>query len=66
MKPYLFILLSLGLYTCAPHTILHNAGQAWQNTIQQIPGKIECEFYNRVAKGWPIMTLMLSTTVVVS
>ncbi|MBA4853860.1 hypothetical protein H1R81_25940 [Emticicia sp. BO119] len=28
-----------------------NAGQAWQNIIQQIPGKIECESYNLGGEG---------------
>jgi hypothetical protein len=51
MKSFLFIALSLGLYTCARNTIPHDAGQAWQNTIQQIPGKIECELYNLGGEG---------------
>jgi hypothetical protein len=28
-----------------------NGGKPWQNKIQQIPGKIECEFYNTGGEG---------------
>lgn len=51
MKPYLFFVLSLILYTCSQRQIPHDAGQAWQNKIQEIPGKIECEHYNQGGEG---------------
>lgn len=51
MKPYLPIILAFGLYTCTQKNTPHKAGQAWNNTVQQIPGKIECEFYNRGGEG---------------
>jgi hypothetical protein len=28
-----------------------NAGKPWQNNIQHIPGRIECEFYNKGGEG---------------
>jgi hypothetical protein len=51
MKCCLFFILSIGLLACSPKQVPQDAGQAWQNKIQQIPGKIECEFYNLGGEG---------------
>ena len=51
MKPFLFCILSFGLYTCSQKHIAYDAGQAWQNKVQEIPGKIECELYNQGGEG---------------
>src|SRR5476651_2379927 len=51
MKPFLFIFLFIIFLSCTPLYKTMNAGRPWQNNIQQIPGRIECEFYNEGGEG---------------
>jgi hypothetical protein len=37
--------------SCSPVYKTMHAGKPWQNKIQTIPGKIECEFYNEGGEG---------------
>jgi hypothetical protein len=37
--------------SCSPAYKTLNAGRPWQNKIQAIPGKVECEFYNEGGEG---------------
>lgn len=45
----LCILIIAGSCTAIYKTM--NAGTPWQNVVQQIPGKVECEFYNTGGEG---------------
>jgi hypothetical protein len=51
MKPILTILFFIALFSCSPAYKTMNAGKPWQNTVQQIPGTIECELYNEGGEG---------------
>lgn len=51
MKFYLSLIISIVFLACAQKQVPSGAGQAWQSKIQQIPGKIECEFYNQGGEG---------------
>jgi len=51
MKPILFFILFLLFISCSPVYKTLNAGRPWRNQIQQIPGRIECEFYNEGGEG---------------
>lgn len=51
MKCCLFFILSFGFLACSQKQVPQDAGQAWQNKIQEIPGKIECEYYNQGGEG---------------
>ena len=42
------VLISLISYSFIYQT---NSGKPWQNKMQQIPGKVECEFYNEGGEG---------------
>ena len=50
MKVYLTFLLITCL-SCTPIYKTLNAGKPWQNRVQQIPGRIECEYYNTGGEG---------------
>jgi hypothetical protein len=43
-----FLLVLAGSLSCSE---VKNAGIAWNDTIQQIPGKIQCEFYDAGGEG---------------
>ena len=51
MKNYLTALFVICTLGCASTYKTMNAGKPWQNTVQQIPGKVECEFYNTGGEG---------------
>src|ERR1700741_5403098 len=39
------------LFSCAPARQMVNAGKPYQNKPQQIPGRVECEYYNEGGEG---------------
>ncbi len=41
----------MGVVSCSPVYKTMNAGRPWHSTIQQIPGRIECEYYNEGGEG---------------
>jgi len=51
MKTGISLFLVLAFISCAPRYKTMNAGRPWQNKIQTIPGKVECEFYNEGGEG---------------
>jgi hypothetical protein len=51
MKKILFGLISIVLFSCALTRTTSNTGKPWQNKVQQIPGKVECEYYNTGGEG---------------
>jgi hypothetical protein len=51
MKTFLIAFLLITLISCTPIYKTMNAGKPWQNKIQEIPGRIECEFYNEGGEG---------------
>ncbi len=51
MKSFIAALLLIALISCSPIYKTMNAGKPWHNTIQQIPGRVECEFYNEGGEG---------------
>ncbi len=51
MKPLLFALIVIAFSTHSSLCQTTNSGKPWQNKIQQIPGRIECEFYNEGGEG---------------
>src|SRR5476649_2817023 len=51
MKPALIVLLFISFFSCTPIYKTINAGKPWHNNIQQIPGKVECEYYNEGGEG---------------
>src|ERR1700679_3865256 len=48
IMPMFVVVLAL---SCSPAYKTLNAGRPWQNKIQTIPGKVECEFYNEGGEG---------------
>jgi hypothetical protein len=51
MKKILFGLIPIALFSCAVTHTTTNSGKSWQNKAQQIPGKVECEYYNTGGEG---------------
>jgi hypothetical protein len=51
MKTALIVLLFIAICSCTPIYKTMNAGKTWHNKVQQIPGKIECEYYNEGGEG---------------
>ncbi|WP_183565137.1 carbohydrate-binding protein [Mucilaginibacter sp. SP1R1] len=51
MKKILFSIICIACISCAVKHAVSNAGNPWQNKIQQIPGKVECEYYNTGGEG---------------
>lgn len=47
----ILVLFSVILLCCAFIYKPVNAGKPWQNKMQQIPGKIECEYYDEGGEG---------------
>jgi hypothetical protein len=45
----IFLLFLLPLLLVFPQC--KNAGRAWNDSTQQIPGKIQCEFYDQGGEG---------------
>ncbi len=40
----------------------HYTGSPWNGCIQEIPGKIQCEWYDLGERGFPIMMMIPSIT----
>lgn len=51
MKYFPLIVCAVCLYACSNKSVPRGAGLPWTSGIQQIPGKIECEFYNKGGEG---------------
>ena len=51
MKICTLAFLLIALTSCTPIYKGMNAGKPWQNKMQQIPGRVECEFYNEGGEG---------------
>jgi hypothetical protein len=51
MKAASISVLIVAFTSCTPFYKTMNAGSPWQHNIQQIPGKIECEYYNEGGEG---------------
>ena len=51
MKSLLFAFLAIALLSSAVIYQPSDGGKPWKNTIQQIPGRVECEFYNEGGEG---------------
>ena len=51
MNRFLLTLVIFCIFSCSPAYKTMNAGKPWQNKIQTIPGRVECEFYNEGGEG---------------
>jgi len=51
MTRFISILLIVCILSCSPVYKTMHAGKPWQNKIQIIPGRVECEFYNEGGEG---------------
>jgi hypothetical protein len=51
MRPGFIALLIVILFSCASQRQLINTGKPYQNKPQQIPGRVECEYYNEGGEG---------------
>jgi hypothetical protein len=51
MKNVLPALISIMFFSCAVNHAITNSGKPWQNKPQQIPGKMQCEYYNTGGEG---------------
>jgi hypothetical protein len=47
----IILLLLIAFFSCTPIYKTMHAGIPWQNKIQQIPGRVECEYYNEGGEG---------------
>ena len=51
MKTAIIVLVVLVFISCIPRYKTMNTGTPYQNKIQVIPGRVECEFYNEGGEG---------------
>jgi len=51
MRKLLIVFILASLFSCAVNHEIPNSGTAWQHKIQQIPGRVECEYYNTGGEG---------------
>jgi len=51
MKRFAIYISLLLLASCAAYYQTANAGKPCQNKLQQIPGRVECEYYNSGGEG---------------
>lgn len=51
MKTFLFSLTGIVLLCCAFIFKPADSGKPWQNKMQELPGRLECEFYNTGGEG---------------
>jgi hypothetical protein len=51
MKLFLMSITCIALFCCAFMLKATDAGKPWQNKMQQLPGRLECEFYNTGGEG---------------
>ncbi len=50
-KSLFSILLIVSLLSCTAQVKIQNKGEPWQNNMQQVPGRIEFEYYNEGGEG---------------
>jgi hypothetical protein len=50
-KNLLLALILLPTFSCTSGRKIKNKGQPWQNKMQQVPGRIEFEYYNEGGEG---------------
>jgi hypothetical protein len=51
LKNHLFVLILLIIISCTSEHKIQNKGTPWENKMQQVPGKIEFEYYNEGGEG---------------
>lgn len=51
MRKLLIVVMLASQVSCAVNHEITNSGTAWQHKIQQIPGRVECEYYNIGGEG---------------
>jgi hypothetical protein len=51
MKTILLSLTCIALFCCAFIFKTTDTGKPWQNKMQELPGRLECEFYNTGGEG---------------
>src|ERR1700704_2512313 len=51
MKPGFIVFVLIAFYSCSSQHQLINTGKPYQNNIQHILGRIECEYYNEGGEG---------------
>src|SRR5579872_6986489 len=51
MKPGFIVIILIVFFSCSSTYQLTTAGKPYQNKIQHIPGRIECEYYNEGGEG---------------
>src|ERR1700744_5465677 len=51
MKPGFITLIPILFFSCTTTHQLLNAGKPYQNKLQTIPGRVQCEFYNVGGEG---------------
>ena len=51
MKKPLIAVIGMAIISCAFAYQSENNGKPWQGKMQQLPGKLECEFYNEGGEG---------------
>jgi len=51
MRKSLVVAILTSLFSCTINREITNSGTAWQHKIQQIPGRVECEYYNTGGEG---------------
>ena len=66
MRKLLIVFILASLFSCAVNHEITNSGTAWQHKIQQIPGRVECEYYNTGGEGLPITIPTASIMAVVN
>ena len=51
MKTIKIAFCLIAFTACTPVYKTMNAGKPWQNKVQEISGRIECEYYNEGGEG---------------
>lgn len=51
MKKVLVVFIVISLFSCTVNREVKKSGTAWNHKTQQIPGRVECEYYNTGGEG---------------
>jgi hypothetical protein len=51
MKKLFYGLLFISAFSCTTDSKIQNKGEPWENKMQQVPGRIEFEYYNQGGEG---------------
>lgn len=51
MRKALIGVIAVVSVSCSVNHMVSTSGKPWQNQMQQIPGKVECEYYNTGGEG---------------